>query len=411
MNSIKTDFLIIGAGMLGLSMAYNIKKINPESSILILEKEDSIGKHSSGRNSGVLHAGIYYKPNTLKAKVCVEGAKRLKKWCLSNKLDVLNCGKIITTQSKNLDNQIDLLVKRGRENGASVEIIKEKELQELCPEAITASGRAIWSPNTSVVNPKNILIKLLENLLSQGIKIIFNSKVLYVNDNEGLLKIGIKDSKENYTVEYGHSFNLSGIHALKIANLFSIKHQYDVLPFKGTYWELDKSSGIQINTNLYPVPDLNVPFLGVHFTPSLEKKVYVGPTAIPALGKENYKLWEKIDPGLFINSFQKMGYMWLSNRNGFRGYATNQLMHFLKPYFLKSAKLIIPKLKNEHLIYSEKVGIRSQLYNNQTRSLEDDFIVQEGIKSTHVLNAISPAFTSGFSLSELIFKEYYSRIN
>ena len=115
MNNIKTDFLIIGAGMLGLSMAYNIKKISPESSILIIEKEDSIGKHSSGRNSGVIHAGIYYKPNSLKAQVCVEGAKLLKKWCLKNKLEVYNCGKVITSQSRDLDNQIDLLIKRGRE--------------------------------------------------------------------------------------------------------------------------------------------------------------------------------------------------------------------------------------------------------------------------------------------------------
>ena len=110
MNKIKTDFVIIGAGMLGLSMAHNINKINPGSSILILEKEDSIGQHSSGRNSGVLHAGIYYKPNSLKAKVCVEGAKRLKEWCAKHKLKILNCGKIITTQSQELDPQIDLLM-------------------------------------------------------------------------------------------------------------------------------------------------------------------------------------------------------------------------------------------------------------------------------------------------------------
>ncbi len=407
MNKIKTDFVIIGAGMLGLSMAHNINKINPGSSILILEKEDSIGQHSSGRNSGVLHAGIYYKPNSLKAKVCVEGAKRLKEWCAKHKLKILNCGKIITTQSQELDPQIDLLMKRGKENGAKVELIDKKELKLLCSEARSASGRAIWSPDTSVVNPKKILKVLLEELLGKGIKIIFKSKVLYVNETQGFLKIGTKDSHETQIIEYGHSFNVTGIHALKIANLFSINHSYEVLPFKGTYWELDKSSGIKIDKNLYPVPNLNIPFLGVHFTPSLENKVYVGPTAIPALGRENYKLWEKIDPGLFINSFQKMGLMWLRNKNGFRGYATNQMIHFLKPYFLKSAQLLIPRLKNHHLISSEKIGIRAQLYNNKTSCLEDDFIVYRGTRSTHVLNAISPAFTSGFSLSELIFKEYF----
>ena len=181
MNKIKTDFVIIGAGMLGLSMARNIKKINPGSSILILEKEDFIGQHSSGRNSGVLHAGIYYKPNSLKAKVCVEGAKRLKEWCANHKLKILNCGKIITTQSQELDPQIDLLMKRGKENGAKVELIDKKELKLLCSEARSASGRAIWSPDTSVVNPKKILKVLLEELLGKGIKIIVKSKVLKRN--------------------------------------------------------------------------------------------------------------------------------------------------------------------------------------------------------------------------------------
>ncbi len=401
MSESNTDFLIIGSGMVGLTLAYQLKKEYPNKSITIIEKESSTGKHSSGRNSGVIHAGIYYKPNSLKAKVCVEGAKKLIEWCENENVPVLRCGKIILPQTAKLDSQIDYLLDRGIKNGAEVSIINQEQLNKKISDANPTVKRALWSPNTCVIDPLNVLLKLVKYLRNVGVNFLFDSEIRYINNKLGYLKIYNK-SKETTNINFGHAYNVSGIHAASLAKLFGIDHSYEVLPFKGTYWELDLDCPINIPLNLYPVPDLNVPFLGIHFTPSLSGRVYVGPTAIPALGKENYTFWEKIDPDLVLNSFLKMSLMWISNKNGFRGYAREQLIHFLKPFFIQSARELVPSLRTEYLLPSSKVGIRSQLYDKYKNILVDDFLIYKDNKSTHVLNAISPAFTAGFKLSEII---------
>ena len=164
------DFVIIGGGMVGLSLARQILERGISKSICILDKEKELGLHSSGRNSGVLHAGIYYKPNSIKAKVCISGSKRLKEWIKDKKLPINNCGKLIIPQSEDLDCQLDELLKRGKANGAKVELINEKEIYRLCPHAKSATGRAIWSEYTSVVNPKIILNHLEKELIEKGLQ-------------------------------------------------------------------------------------------------------------------------------------------------------------------------------------------------------------------------------------------------
>ena len=168
-----TDICIIGAGIVGLSLANQITERFPNLSITIIEKENKIGKHTSGRNSGVLHAGVYYEPGSIKAKVCVEGARRLKNWCKENNISILDCGKVITPQKVELDNQIDELYKRGISNGAKVEIIDENQFNSIVPDGFTSSGRALWSPATSVVNPKEVINKLKDILIKKGVKFIF----------------------------------------------------------------------------------------------------------------------------------------------------------------------------------------------------------------------------------------------
>ena len=163
-TSCNKDFIIIGGGMVGLSIANQIYKRNISKNITIIDKEDQLGKHSSGRNSGVIHAGLYYKPNSLKAKVCVNGGKRLKEWIKDRNLSINECGKVIIPQKDYLDKQLDVLLARGKENGAKVKIIDSKELSEIAPNAFSSTGRAIWSPNTAVINPKEVLNKLKEEL-------------------------------------------------------------------------------------------------------------------------------------------------------------------------------------------------------------------------------------------------------
>ncbi len=396
---LKADFIIVGAGMVGLSIANQILKHNINASIIFIEKEKKIGLHSSGRNSGVLHAGIYYKPDSLKAKVCINGAKRLKNWCSENKIEILCCGKVIAVQDPELDDRLDVLYERGRKNGADISLIDEAQFNKLVPHGRTSTGRAIWSPNTSVVNPKQILNKLYKNLVNKNVKFLFESKIKNVDNTSNI--INLSNGKR---ISFGHLFNVSGLQADKVAKKFNIGEQFIIYPFKGIYWELSKKCDLNFKTNLYPVPDLNVPFLGVHVTPSLEGTIYLGPTAVPALGRENYKGIENFEPLSTVEFFAEMAKLYVKNSNGFRKYATEQAFQGLKPIFLKSAQKLIPNLKDRDLLLSSKVGIRSQLYDKKSLMLVDDFKMITKTNSTHLLNAISPAFTASFELADLVLK-------
>lgn len=168
MSEITTDIAILGAGMVGMALAHQLIESYPQFSISVIDKEPEVGRHSSGRNSGVLHAGIYYSPGTLKAKVCVQGAKRLRAWCEAEGLPVLACGKVIAPQSALLDGQLELLLERGLANGAEVHLIDEREFLQRVPDGRTATGRALWSPNTCVVKP-NLVLQRLEQRLGRGV--------------------------------------------------------------------------------------------------------------------------------------------------------------------------------------------------------------------------------------------------
>ena len=395
----KFDFVIIGGGMVGLSLAHQIIERGISKSVAIIDKEKKLGAHSSGRNSGVIHSGIYYKNGSTKSKVCVKGAKRLIDWINSKKIPINQCGKVIVPQRLDLDKQLDLLLERGLKNGANVEIIDEKQLKELVPCARSSSGRAIWSPNTKVVNPKEVLKSLENDLKTKGTKFFLEQSEVKIRDKEK--KVILKN--ENH-IFYGHLINSAGLNADKIAHLFNIGMNYELLPFKGLYWKIKKNVPLTIKTNLYPVPDLSMPFLGVHFTPSAENPpiISIGPTATFAWGRENYRGFQSIEP---FNAFKNLGILtnnYLNNFNGIRKYIHEQSFLSLKPFLIKAAKELVPKLESKHITLSEKVGIRAQLYNQTTNKLEDDFLLLNGQSSTHILNAISPAFTASFAFADLI---------
>ena len=397
-----SDILILGGGMVGLSLAHQIAKKYKGLSIRILDKEKKLGLHNSGRNSGVLHAGIYYEPESLKAKVCVEGARRLKDWCLSEDLEVLQCGKVIVSQKPEQSKDLDTLFKRATKNGAKVEFISKSELKRHSPFIYNATEKAIWSPNTCVVDPNSVLKRLSEKLLDLGVIFEFNINKININSNENSVEILKKDLVEK--VFYGHLFNCCGVHADEIAWKFNICENYKILPFKGLYWKL-KTNSYNFKTNIYPVPDLNVPFLGVHITPNTKGEIFLGPTAIPAFGKENYYGINGFQPLLTANFLQELSNQWIFNKNGFRKYAREQALQGLKPIFLNSARKIIPSIKNEDLIKSSKVGIRAQLFDKKKSKLIQDFKLINYKDSTHILNAISPAFTASFALGDLIINK------
>lgn len=393
------DVLILGGGMVGLCIAHQLLERQKTRSITILDKEPELGRHSSGRNSGVLHAGLYYKPESLKAQVCVAGAKRLRAWVEERGLPINPCGKVIVPPRAELDGQLELLAERGRANGATVEFWDEQQLHELIPEARSASGRALWSPNTAVVKPLQVVQRLQQELQQQGVQIITAAAGWRVQAEQ--CSLSFADGSE---LTYGHLYNCAGLQADRVAHQFGVGSHYSLLPFKGLYWQLKTGCLIQPRTNLYPVPDLSVPFLGVHFTPSADATplVSIGPTATPAWGRENYQGLVGIEPAMAAANLALLARQYLANRGGFRRYVHEQAFLALPPLLLKAAKELIPSLRAEHIEISKKVGIRSQLFNHNSQRLEDDFLCLPGPASTHVLNAISPAFTASFALADLI---------
>ena len=396
------DVVVIGGGMVGLSIAHQLLERNIARSIAIIDKEPKLGCHSSGRNSGVLHAGLYYKPGSVKSKVCVDGARRLRAWVEERSLPLNPCGKVIVPQRPDLDVQLDVLAERGRSNGAVVEFWDERQLNDAIPEARTASGRALWSPNTAVVKPIAVVQRLQRELEEKGVRFLSAQQGWVARPESQELQLS-----NGTTLAYGHLFNCAGLQADRVARPFGVGENYTLLPFKGLYWQLKPSCPIQPRCNLYPVPDLNVPFLGVHFTPSADSTplVSIGPTATPAWGRENYRGFGGIQPAMAMNNLAVLAGQYLANRGGFRRYVHEQVFLALPPLLLRAAQQLIPAICAEHLELSKKVGIRSQLFNYKTQNLEDDFLCLPGRSSTHVLNAISPAFTASFALADLILDE------
>ena len=394
-----SDVLIVGGGMVGLCIAHQLLDRGMSRSITVLDKEPELGRHSSGRNSGVLHAGLYYKPESLKAQVCVAGAKRLRAWVEERGLPINPCGKVIVPPRAELDPQLDVLAERGRANGATVEFWDQQQLHKLIPEARTASGRALWSPNTVVVKPLQVVQSLQQELQHQGVRLITAAPGWRVQPEQCSLSLA-----DGSKLSYGHLFNCAGLQADRVAHQFGIGLNYSLLPFKGLYWQLKRNSPIQPRTNLYPVPDLSVPFLGVHFTPSADPTplVSIGPTATPAWGRENYRGLEGIEPAMAAANLALLARQYLANRGGFRRYVHEQAFLALPFLLLRAAQELIPAVRAEHIELSQKVGIRSQLFNHSSQRLEDDFLCLPGPASTHVLNAISPAFTASFALADLI---------
>ena len=404
--TVTNDIVNLGGGIVGLTIAYQIKNKNKNLKVTILDKESALGLHTSGRNSGVLHAGIYYEPNSLKAKVCIEGAKRLSSWCDEQSIRVLRCGKVITPQKECLDSQIDKLYKRGKSNGVDLEIINETEFKKLVPDGRTSSGRALWSPNTSVVNPKEVIARLKKILTDLNVSFIFDNQIV-----DACLKRNQIYLSDSSIISFGYLFNCTGLNADRVANIFNIGKDLTLLPIKGIYWKLSPYAPFKFETNLYPVPDLNVPFLGVHVTPSIDGEISLGPTAIPAWGRENYKGLIGIEINMAAELIFHLSNQFINNKKGFRKYTYQQALLGIKPLFYKAAKELIPKLKIEHLIPSSKVGIRPQLYDKSKCVLIDDFKIENKRSTTHVLNAISPAFTSSFSLADLIIKSSNLKLN
>lgn len=396
---VNCDYLIVGAGIIGLTLAYKLNLKFPDAKIILLEKESQLGLHSSGRNSGVLHSGIYYPEESLKARFCADGAKQMKQFCEENKVPCEAIGKVIIPKVAEDIDYLDVLCERGKNNGAEVELINGCELAKIEPEANAQFDTALYSPNTSVVNPKKVLEELSAKLSSNGVMIFCNSEVQVVDPDKSTV-----ESVGGNKYKYGFLFNTSGFSVDKVAYPFGLVNDYEMLPFKGNYYKLSKACELKFNGLIYPVPDLNVPFLGIHSVKDIQGNIYFGPSAVPAFGRLNY---QGLNGFSFSESFKSLSIIsrqYLKNIQGFRAYAHNEALQFFKSEFIKAAQVLAPNLRTYDLEKCDKVGIRTQLFNKKEQRLEMDFIIKSTENTMHVLNTVSPGFTSSFAVADYLIK-------
>lgn len=389
------DFVIIGAGIIGLTTAWELTRKFPSATIAILEKEETAGLHASGRNSGVLHSGIYYKSSTLKAKICAAGNAKMREFAAEHNIALNKFGKLIVAANEEDVRAIGQLMKNANESKISAVQLDESQAKKIEPYASPYKS-AIFCADTAVIDSKGVVAKLCDLLRDRGVELLFKTPVLNV----------VPGKKEivttSGTIEYGYLFNCAGAYADIIAQKFGLAHNYKLVPFKGLYYKLDPQRDYLVKSNIYPVPNINMPFLGVHLTRVVNGQVFVGPTAIPALGRENYGILQGIKPLESIVIGGELLKMYLSNQNNFRHLVHTEALKYLKPYFLSAAQKLVSEIKDSDLIPCDKVGIRPQLVNTEKGSLEMDFVIEHTDSSTHVLNAISPAFTSAFPFAEFL---------
>jgi len=322
----------------------------------------------------------------------------MTKFCEENNLNINRCKKVVVANDESEIAGLEELYKRGITNGVEVELIDEAKLNEMYPNVKTYK-KALFSPNTSTINPLEILQFLKNELIKKGVEFRFNEGY-----NTNLNNNTILTSQKN-KITAKKIINAAGLYADKIAKDFGYSKNYTIIPFKGIYLKYTKDDK-PVTTNIYPVPNLKNPFLGVHYTITADNTIKIGPTAIPAFWRENYKGFEnfKIDEFLEIIKYELK--LFITNAFGFRNLAFEEIKKYYKPYFISLATKMVKQIDTDGFNEWSKPGIRAQLLDINTLELLQDFVVEGDDKTIHILNAVSPAFTSSFPFSRWVIENY-----
>lgn len=385
---------------MGLATAYRLTRRHPGKKIVILEKESFLAKHQTGHNSGVLHSGIYYKPGSLKAINCRKGKLAMENFCKEHGIEHELCGKVIVALSEEEIPRMEKIFRRGQENGVNCEIIDRKRLLEIEPHA--AGIRGIHVPECGIVNYRQVCERMGE-LISQGDdnELLLGQEVRQIEEtSQGLL---IKT--EQTEIESGFLINCGGLHSDRVARLSGQPVPAKIIPFKGEYYELTQEAKSLCKHLIYPVPDPQFPFLGVHFTRMIDGSVECGPNAVLAFGREAYG---KLDLNL-KDLLESLGY------SGFRKMALKHWKMGLgemwrsynKGAFVRALQRLIPEIKAEDL-KSAPAGIRAQAVTPEG-NMVDDFLIQESKRVVNVCNAPSPAATASLNIGETIVEKLADR--
>ena len=391
------DYLIIGGGIIGLNIAKTLKEKEPTSKIIVIDKEPKLGMHSSGRNSGVLHAGFYYSADSLKAKFTRDGNKAMHEFCEQRGLCINKCAKVVIATNEDELKGLEELKKRGDTNGVELHWISEDELNTRYPN-IKTYKKALFSPTTATVNPKELTLEVAKVVEEMGITILTNTAY-----KKRMSQTEVATSQGN--IQCKKVINCAGLYADKIAKEYGFSKDYVIIPFKGIYLK-DKDNLGNLSTNVYPVPNLANPFLGVHYTLTVKDEAKIGPTAIPAFWRENYQGLDnfKLDEMIQILFYEAK--LFFTNAFGFRALAFSEVQKYIKSHLINLAKILTKNMSHKGYTTWSTPGIRAQLLNTKTLELVQDFVVEGDENSVHVLNAVSPAFTSSIPFSKWVVENY-----
>ena len=394
------DCLIIGGGIVGLTLAREWLLRYPQSKVVVLEKESNSVAHGTGRNSGVVHSGIYYAEGSLRAKLCVSGARQMLEYVEERQLWNDRCGKLLVPPTESSLNSMDVLLNRGRANGVEIHKVTGREALELEPRVNTKFDQALYVPVTSVVNPKEVAERVREEVVSRGGVIHYSTPAEAIDARRGTARTSTG------SFEAGTVVNAAGLFADQVAERAGLKTQYSFQPFKGKYWK-HKNPDFTMRRLVYPVPDLSLPFLGVHTAHNQTGDVYFGPSSTPVIGRENYQGLDGIRLRDGISLGASLAWKFLKNTNGLRTLSIREIRLMRLRGVCDELTKIISGVEPRDLEPSlAKVGIRSQIFDSTTQHLVTDFVVVPDGKAIHILNAISPAFTASFAFASYVLDTY-----
>ena len=386
------DVAVIGGGIVGLALADAWLTAHPGSSVVVFDKEERLAEHASGRNSGVLHAGFYYAPDSLKAQLTRRGNQLLRAFCAERGVPVRETGKVVVTTSPAQLTQLDALYARGQANGVPLEMVDESGLRDLEPLARTHE-RALWSPSTAVADPVAVVEALAARVRERGGVVRLGTPV--VEAGPGWIRT------PHQRIEVGHTINAAGLYADRVARWFGVGEDYAMLPFKGLYWYSSWPAG-RLQRHVYPVPDPRNPFLGVHLTVTVSGRTKLGPTAIPSLWREDYGGVRGIKPAELAGIAKLYPRFVRSPHHDVLGLVRTELPKYSRRHLVSQARALVPSVNAGDFRERGRVGVRAQLLHVPSGKLEMDFVVRPGERSTHVLNAVSPAWTSSLAMAEWI---------
>lgn len=390
------DYVIVGGGIVGISTAWQLQLQYPEKSILVVEKENALSQHQTGHNSGVIHAGVYYAPGSLKADFCKAGVERTLAFCQKHNIPVENCGKLLVATNELELERMHALYERCQKNGIDVELLGQDTLTEREPN-ITGLG-AIFVESTSIVNYRLITEKMADEFIQLGGEISRRTEVIALSESTKQITVGCKSDGQPFQLDCRFLISCSGLMADRLTQMLDIETNFQIIPYRGEYYRLAPKFNNIVNHLIYPIPDPELPFLGVHLTRMIDGTVTVGPNAVQGWKREGYG---RINISLkdILDMVQFSGFWKVSAKHLKTGLIETK-NSWWKPGYLKLVNKYCPQIKACDL-EPYPAGIRAQAVLKDG-TLVHDFLFAESPRSLHVCNAPSPAATSALPIGEYI---------